>query len=767
MDTFDPWSRPIVAFNGFHGIDPKLPEFSPAELVEFLSCFPDPLCTFGVCRGRDCAAKQHTLCWSPVTYAEGTKRGNANVLTINYAVFDLDHISAVDFRAAKNSLADYEYIIHTTHSHAPGDECYRVIMPLSSPVFAADWAKTYTSILERLKISVDVLPDPARIYARPTQRGGVPPLSEHNRGKTLDISVSETPKTKPPTSLKVYDLKELTDLVREAKNAKSRSVEKKAQAEILDRVVSGAKLADHGSRDKTLLSACGMIAYILPIDVPWEAVVEILRPSLSLMAEPEGVDHWIAEAKDMYSRALQAREKFEAQKEVERKYFAELAKSIADKSVVAGLKASDDALEGWQGLLIETKDGQIKGNELNAQLLLSCAPELRSTFRWNVLTRAVEITGGPFVHADPASLHVTVSAWLQMQYRFTGGANLVGQAIQQVARENKYDPIADYLRSLAWDGHERLSNFMTDYFAGQGDPLYVRAVGRKWLISLVARALHPGCKCDTALILEGPQGVRKSTALETLVGSEYFLDTALELGSKDAIQAISGAWLVELSELASFRRAETERVKQFISSKVDKFRPPYGMVIESSPRRCVFVGTTNENEYLYDPTGLRRYWPIRAEHPDVEAIARDRDQLFAEAVVAFLSGEKWHLIDREVEVAKIETENRVESSTIESVIRRWWYGESPSKRPKHFDMVDVLEMALHVTPDRMADRRLRIEVGIALARIGFESRRRREGRSLVTVYEAPLDLMNAQTQTTASRNAALSIVKSIQEKVSS
>jgi hypothetical protein len=161
---------------------------------------------------------------------------------------------------------------------------------------------------------------------------------------------------------------------------------------------------------------------------------------------------------------------------------------------------------------------------------------------------------------------------------------------------------------LHWDGVERLDRWLSTYL-GADDSDYSRAVGSRWLISAVARTFQPGAKADCCLILEGPQGIRKSTALRTIAG-EYFTDELADLGSKDAAMQTRGVWIIELSELDSLSHAEVARIKAFMSRTTDRFRPPYGMRLVESPRQCVFAGTVNHGTYLRDETGGRRFWPI-------------------------------------------------------------------------------------------------------------------------------------------------------------
>ncbi len=216
-------------------------------------------------------------------------------------------------------------------------------------------------------------------------------------------------------------------------------------------------------------------------------------------------------------------------------------------------------------------------------------------------------------------------------WKFDPGKDHVRDASQTLCLENTVHPICEYLASLTWDGKPRISNWLTDYFAAEPTPFHA-AVGELVLVAAARRVRHPGAKFDCILVLEGEQGTGKSTAISILAGDEYFSDQEiLTLDAKAQMEAVEGIWLYELGELQGLNRAETDKVKAFASRRVDRGRPAYARFREDRRRQVIFIGTTNDEQYLKDTTGNRRFWPVRTGVINLDLLRRDRDQLWAEA----------------------------------------------------------------------------------------------------------------------------------------
>ena len=278
--------------------------------------------------------------------------------------------------------------------------------------------------------------------------------------------------------------------------------------------------------------------------------------------------------------------------------------------------------------------------------------------------------------------------WLTRYYGIRPPSRLVAEAVKVVSDYAAFHPVRSYLTALAWDGTPRTKQWAIRYL-GAADTPYHRLVAQCWLISAVARIMEPGCKADNVVILEGEQGMGKSSALAILAG-DWFSDTAFDLGGKETFMMMRGKWIIELGELDSFNRAESSRAKAFFAAAADTYRPPWGRHAIDVRRQCVFAGTVNQDEYFRDETGNRRYWPLRCEGIDLAALARDRDQLWAEALALYHQHESWW-IDAELDYVKAEQEARYAQDAWEGQIKGWLRQHEKQALPSRPFMVTIQE----------------------------------------------------------------------------
>ncbi len=330
-----------------------------------------------------------------------------------------------------------------------------------------------------------------------------------------------------------------------------------------------------------------------------------------------------------------------------------------------------------------------------------------------------EFQGRAFVTEEPLDDQAFMRILLEMDeaYGLRPSPDKLRRALDHVAREDVFHPVVDWLTALKWDGEARLERLLIDRF-GAEDCSLNRQISRRWLIGAVARVLEPGCKLDTMVVLAGPQGLRKSTACAALMPeSAWFTDTTFTVGSKDALLQLQGVWLVEIGELSAMTRADRNQVKAFLSSRNDRFRAPYAQDVQSHPRQSFFVGTVNDQEFLDDPTGARRFWPVTVTAVDVEGIAADRDQLWAEAVVAYRAHEPWFLDATGEAALRARASLHEHYDAWEGVIAEWLEGREGS-----FTVEQVLTEVLDFPLARVT-RSHQTRVGRILSQLGCRQTR--------------------------------------------
>lgn len=294
---------------------------------------------------------------------------------------------------------------------------------------------------------------------------------------------------------------------------------------------------------------------------------------------------------------------------------------------------------------------------------------------------------------DPVKLQAKISILFPAFIKVT--KVMVWDALVMVAKENTIDSAADYLKSLKWDGTNRLETWLHDTYGTQND-VYHRAVGSNWLKGMVKRLVEPGCKFDYVLVLEGKQDLKKSMSLNVLVGREWYVETTMSTDSKDFFMQFLGKALIEFSEGETLSRTETKRMKAIITMQSDRYRPSYGRASVDFPRRCVFAMTTNQEEYLKDETGNRRWLPVAVEQvANVEWLAENREQLFAEAYhrVVELKETTWDFPKEETLAA--QDARRIHDPNEESVITWYTTRLTSSQRENGITILEAHQSALN------------------------------------------------------------------------
>ena len=439
----------------------------------------------------------------------------------------------------------------------------------------------------------------------------------------------------------------------------------------------------------------------------------------------------------------------------------------------ASAGASEDDTSGWRSRLIAGGNGVFKpvrenvvlaidGTRLPNGRWLPGIPEAAGIIAYNEFTNdVVKLKATPW--GTPAGVweeidELELGNWLSREHWLPPmSRQTLEEAVKMIAFRHRYHPARERLEGLrdTWDKTKRLDTWLARCCRkdGVGDPAdpqqqYLARVGTWLVMAIVARVMRPGCKFDYMMILEGGQGLGKST-LSRKLGLDWFADTGLVLGDKDSYQNLQGVLVYEWGELDSLTRSEVTKVKQFISSQKDRFRASFDRRPKDYPRQVVFIGTTNESHYLSDPTGNRRFWPVRVTRfIDLDWLDANLDQLFAEALSYFDAGERYHPTQGEQRnLFDGQQLERTVENALESAIRRYLYDEDQRVSPygqngslvKEITLADLLT-SFGISVDKQTPV-LTKQASAALGRLGWERGRAsgKGGAARPWVYRRPLE----------------------------
>ena len=370
------------------------------------------------------------------------------------------------------------------------------------------------------------------------------------------------------------------------------------------------------------------------------------------------------------------------------------------------------------------KAGPILGWASNISLIFEHDERFRAglsycDFSYRIIKRRdliANIDAGEWTDSDTSAAMI----WMARKYGFEPGDQKLAHALVTEAKKNRFHPVREYLDGLTWDEKPRLDHWLADVYESSASAEYLKAVGSKFLIGAVARIYQPGCKMDNVMILEGVQGLRKSTSVQRLFG-EWFSDNPIPLGDKDSYQSIQGVWCHELAELDSFNKAESTTAKNFFSQVRDRYRQSYGHRAEDFPRQTVFVGTTNQDEYLKDYTGNRRYWPVRCAVVNLHLIDENRDQLWAEAVARYRAQEPWWITsDAERQLFEAEQDGRLQIDPWHYPIEDYLHSVSL----QHVTSADILSNAIEKDPAHVT-RADQNRISPIMKSLGWEHKKKR------------------------------------------
>lgn len=604
-------------------------------------------------------------------YLSGGIRKNSNVMYRTVATLDIDYGTVNvwdDFTMAFGFAA----MIYSTHKHSSKTPRYRLVFPLSRQVSPAEYEPLCRKIAAEIGIDLfdDTTYELPRLFYWPSTSKDADFVFDYQDGPACDVDailsqyvdykdVSAWPLSSREGDVIAHEIKKQGDPTEKPgvigafcraygiedaiDNFLSDKYEKTGHdgryTYKLGSVAGGlvcyeGKFAySHHETDPASKQLCNAFdlcrVHLFGAQDEGSRALDVTRkPSYAAMQE--------FAAKDKAVKLLMARERAQA--------------AADDFDGLDDAELPEDYNDEWKTDLEYTKSGKLLCNIANIILILENDPALAGHIVHDLFTGMDSAKDGlpwnknanQWTDTDDANLRV----WLEKHYDITGKEK-IADALTAVLTRHSYHPIRDYLSGLTWDGVPRLDRIIIDYMGAEDSELN-RAMSRKHFVAAVARVFNPGCKYDYCLIMSGAEGIGKSTLLRVM-GGRWFNDSITTLEGKEGMEQLRRAWVVELGELSSIKRSDVEQVKAHLSKQVDIYRAAYARRVLEHPRQCVFCGTTNEALFLKGDTGNRRFWVIpvvvelRKYKDWSEAIRRDRDQLWAEAVHYYKQGEPLYL----------------------------------------------------------------------------------------------------------------------------
>lgn len=604
-------------------------------------------------------------------YLSGGIRKNTNVMYRTVATLDIDYGTVNvwdDFTMAFGFAA----MIYSTHKHSSKTPRYRLVFPLSRQVSPAEYEPLCRKIAAEIGIDLfdDTTYELPRLFYWPSTSKDADFVFDYQDGPACDVDailsqyvdykdVSAWPLSSREGDVIAHEIKKQGDPTEKpgviGAFCRAYSIEDAIDTFLSDKYektghdgrytyklgsVAGGLVCyegkfaySHHETDPASKQLCNAFdlcrVHLFGAQDEGSRALDVTRkPSYAAMQE--------FAAKDKAVKLLMARERAQA--------------AADDFDGLDDAELPEDYNDEWKAELEYTKSGKLLCNIANIILILENDPALAGHIVHDLFTGMDSAKDGlpwnknanQWTDTDDANLRV----WLEKHYDITGKEK-IADALTAVLTRHSYHPIRDYLSGLTWDGVPRLDRIIIDYMGAEDSELN-RAMSRKHFVAAVARVFNPGCKYDYCLIMSGAEGIGKSTLLRVM-GGKWFNDSITTLEGKEGMEQLRRAWVVELGELSSIKRSDVEQVKAHLSKQVDIYRAAYARRVLEHPRQCVFCGTTNEALFLKGDTGNRRFWviPVVAELRKYrdwsEAIRRDRDQLWAEAVHYYKQGEPLYL----------------------------------------------------------------------------------------------------------------------------
>ena len=604
-------------------------------------------------------------------YLSGGVRKNTNVLYRSVATLDIDYGTLnvwEDFQMAFSFAA----MLYSTHKHSEKTPRYRLVFPLSRQVTPAEYEPLCRKIAAEIGIDLfdDTTYELPRLFYWPSTSKDADYVFEYQDGPACNVDqilaqyvdyrdVSAWPVSSREGDVIAHEIKKAGDPTEKpgviGAFCRAYSIEDVIERFLSDYYdptgVDGRYTYKLGSVAGGLVCYEGKFAF---------SHHETDPASRQLCNAFDLCRLHLYGAKDEGSRALDITRKPSylamtefASQDRNVKLILSRDKQQAAADDFADVELPEDYNDDWKGDLEYSKSGKLQCTIGNIILILENDPALRGHIVHDLFAGFDGVVGGlpwnkkatQWTDSDDANLRV----WLEKNYGLTGKEK-IADALTAVLTRHSYHPIRDYLNGLTWDGTPRLERLIIDYIGAEDTELN-RVMTRKHFTAAVTRVFKPGCKYDYCLVMTGPEGAGKSTLLNKM-GGQWFNDSITTTEGKEGMDQLRRAWIIEMGELASIKRSDVESIKAYLSKRVDIYRAAYARRTAEHPRQCIFCGTTNEALFLKGDNGNRRFWIIAVD-PTLrkytawqDAIDRDRDQLWAEAVHYYKQGEKLYLDDR-------------------------------------------------------------------------------------------------------------------------
>lgn len=607
------------------------------------------------------------------------KRRNGNVLCRSLLTLDMDY-AVPEVWEQIDSLYDWECCLYSTHKHKTEAPRLRLIIPLAREVQEDEYPALGRMVAKEIGIDMfdDTTYEPSRLMYWPSTSSDGEFVFQEKAGELLDPDsylgkyadwrdTSMWPTSKRQSEVIQRNLRQQKDPLTKqgVVGAFCRAYSIEAAIETFLSNVYERSAMDSRFDYKPADSSAGVVIYDGKFAYSHHATDPVCGKLLNAFDLVR-----LHKFSDLDEKAS-----FKAMTELVVRDDRVKVQLAEERRAQAETDFADE--DDWQTQLELEKTGEVKDTLTNISIILRFDPNIHSIV-FNQFKNTIDVIGElPWPQVKPGWNDTDVACakmYFERTYGIWSPAKFKDALLGVVSGERLYHPVKEYLGSLAWDGEERLDTILIDYI-GAEDTAYVRAVTRKTLVAAVARIYQPGIKFDSILVLNGAQGIGKSTFF-SLLGGKWYSDSLSisDMKDKTAPEKLQGYWILELGELAGIKKLDVETVKSFITRTDDKYRQSYGINVESHPRSCIIVGTTNsDGGFLRDITGNRRFWPVRvkggSQFPAWELM--NVDQIWAEAIERYNEGEELFLKGSLAEEAVSQQRDAMEGDDREGLVAEY------------------------------------------------------------------------------------------------